>query len=175
MPATIRAASPDDAAALTNFAAASFRETFGPDNAPEDMNAYVADAFTLDRQRVTLADPRAFVLVAEDETGIAGYAQLRDGPAPPEVLGARAIELERFYVASRWQGGGLAARLMDAVLGAARARCARAVWLGVWERNARAIRFYARMGFEPVGSHIFMLGTDAQTDLIMTRALGPAE
>lgn len=171
MPARIRVASPDDAEALTRFAAASFRETFGAENTAEDMDAYVGEAFTVERQRSALLDPAALVLLAEDVNGIAGYAQLLAGPPPIEVTGPRPIEIQRFYVASRWQGRGLARSLMDEALGAAVGRSARTVWLGVWERNARAIAFYARMGFERVGSHVFMLGRDAQTDLLMARSV----
>lgn len=169
VPPTVRVASADDAQPLADFAAAIFRDTFGADNRPEDMDAYVAEAFTAERQLATLMDPGALVLVAEDDDGIAGYAQLLDGPAPAEVTGTRPIELQRFYVASRWQGCGLASTLMREALDSAAARGARTVWLGVWERNARAIAFYEKAGFRRVGAHVFMLGRDAQTDLLMAR------
>lgn len=171
VPASIRIATLDDAAPLADFASAIFRDTFGPDNTRDDMDAYVAEAFTVERQRATLADPSALMLVAEDDAGIAGYALLRESPPPDVVSGSAALEIERFYVAVRWQGRGLARRLMEAMLDAARARGADAVWLGVWERNARAIGFYEKTGFTRVGSHRFMLGSDAQTDLLMARSL----
>jgi ribosomal protein S18 acetylase RimI-like enzyme len=77
----------------------------------------------------------------------------------------------RFYVDPIRHGHGIAQTLMDAVLTTARADAAHTIWLGVWERNPRAIAFYRKCGFEDVGSHPFLVGTDLQTDRVMTRAL----
>jgi GNAT superfamily N-acetyltransferase len=81
------------------------------------------------------------------------------------------VELERFYVDQRWHGRGIAAQLMDAVLRVARGLDGDALWLGVWERNAKAIRFYEKQGFECVGAQTFRLGSDVQHDDVMRRPL----
>jgi ribosomal protein S18 acetylase RimI-like enzyme len=84
------------------------------------------------------------------------------------------LELKRLYVARACHGQGVAQALMDAALDAARARGAQTMWLGVWERNPRAVAFYRKYGFTRVGEHTFMLGTDAQTDWVLARPLRTA-
>lgn len=170
-PLIVRLAGPEDASAVAGFAERSFRETFGPDNRPEDMDAYCAATYAIERQREELAAPDRVTLLAEIDGGLAGYAQLRDGPAPACVTGPGPIEILRFYVDSRWHGQGVARALMAETLARARAVGRRTIYLAVWERNARAIAFYRKAGFETVGAQPFQLGKDLQTDKIMERAL----
>jgi ribosomal protein S18 acetylase RimI-like enzyme len=110
-------------------------------------------------------------LLAECESRLAGYAQLRHGPAPDCVGGPRPIELWRFYVERLWQGRGVAQALMAATIEAATTRSAGTVWLSVWERNQKAQAFYRKSGFEDRGEKEFILGNDRQTDRVMARAL----
>ena len=169
---TIRSATHDDVPSLTIFGARIFRETFGPYNRPEDLAAYLDDAYSEDRQRSELDDPARSTLIADSASGIVGFAQLRAAYTPDCVSGPAPIELLRFYVDPQWHGRGLAPVLMDAVLAQAQARHARTLWLGVWERNPRAIAFYRKRGFQDVGSHEFLLGQDRQTDRVMVLAIG---
>jgi ribosomal protein S18 acetylase RimI-like enzyme len=171
VPLSIRLAGPDDAAAVGAFGERSFRETFGPDNRPEDMDAYCLAAYGLERQRAELAASDRVTLVAEMDGALAGYAQLRDGPAPACVTGPDPIELLRFYVDSRWHGQGIAGSLMDQVVAHARRRGRRTLFLAVWERNPRAIGFYRKQGFHEVGAQPFQLGKDVQTDRVMVQPL----
>ena len=179
MTTIIRPATLEDATRLSRFAAAAFRDAFEHDNTPEDMARYVAEAFTLERQAAEIADPDGVVLLAESEvmsddaetTELVGYAHLISGSAPPSVSGRSPIELSRFYVSRALHGKGIAQALMDATLDAARGRAADVVWLGVWERNSRAVAFYRKYGFEQVGEQHFMLGTDRQNDWVLARAL----
>jgi diamine N-acetyltransferase len=99
----------------------------------------------------------------------AGYAKLRAGTTDPSVTGSDSVELQRLYVDRFAIGRGVGAALMGATLDAARSAGHRTLWLGVWERNLRAISFYERWQFETVGDHEFRLGSDNQTDLIMAR------
>jgi ribosomal protein S18 acetylase RimI-like enzyme len=168
---TIRPAVQADARALASFGARMFRETFEPDNRPEDVAAYVIATFTEDRQRAEMDDPARTTLVAESAAGLAAFAQIRAGDTPDCVSDPAPIELLRFYVDRAWHGRGLARTLMAAVVAAAEARGARTLWLGVWERNRRAIAFYSKYGFHDVGSHEFLLGTDRQIDRIMVLPL----
>lgn len=174
---TIRLATIADAAPLATFGARTFIDTFGADNRAEDLDVYLRDAFNVPRQTSELADPAFTTWVAEDSNGeLAGYAQTCDGPAPDCVSGVRPLELRRIYVDRRWQGHGLAQRLMSVVLDAVRRQGRRTLWLGVWEKNPRAIAFYARHGFVDVGSHTFWVGTDAQIDRLMMRTVdGPSD
>lgn len=171
MPVTIRFGVPSDASALAELAARTFEETFGADNRPEDMALHLASSYGTAQQREELLDSGITTLLAEVDGTLAGFAQLRHGVTPESVTGEAPLELSRFYVAQQWQGRGVAQALMREVELDARRRGARTLWLGVWERNGRAIAFYSKMGFSDVGSHEFVLGTDAQTDRIMSRAL----
>lgn len=171
LPLSIRLAGPDDAAAVGAFGERSFRETFGPDNRPEDMDAYCRATYGLERQRAELVAPDRITLLAEVDGALAGYAQLRDGPVPAYVTGPDPIELLRFYVDRRWHGQGIAAGLMEQTVSQARRRGRRTLFLAVWERNPRAIAFYRKQGFRDVGAQPFQLGQDVQTDRVMMRAV----
>ena len=166
----IRPAAPADAPALAALGERTFRDTFAADNTPEDLAAHLAATYGPARQAEELADPRRTTLVAATDAGeLIAFAQLLAGAAPPCVAGPAPIELLRFYVDRGWHGRGVAQALMAATLEAAAARGAETIWLGVWERNPRAIAFYRKWGFEDVGSHDFMLGSDRQTDRILVR------
>jgi len=167
----IRPGAPGDAHRLAEFGARTFEEAFGAENTPQNMAVYVEQAYGAQRQAAQLADPAVVTLLAEDGRTIAGYAQLRDRPAPPCVVGPGPMELWRFYVDRPWQGQGVAAALMAATLDAAAARGAGTLWLCVWEHNPRAQAFYRKAGFVDVGAAEFVLGTDRQTDRVMVRAV----
>lgn len=170
----IRAGVATDAAALAELAARTFHETFAADNRPEDMALHLSRAYGTAQQERELRDPAIDTLLAEVAGQLAGYAQLREGPAPDCVVGETPIELWRFYVAQAWHGRRVAQALMRAVEEAAQKRGSRTLWLGVWERNERAKTFYRKTGFTDVGSQAFLLGKDAQTDRVMVRPV-PAE
>jgi ribosomal protein S18 acetylase RimI-like enzyme len=150
-----------------------FHETFGPQNTPENMQAYLSSAFNEARQLAEIENPDAITLLVDSGATLVGYAHLQLGEAPLCVSDRHAIELVRFYVDPALHGRGVAQQLMRESLAAAAAR-ALSVWLGVWDHNARAIAFYEKCGFRDVGSHDFMLGTDRQTDRIMWRPIHAA-
>ena len=165
-----------DAAPLSRLGATTFRETFEGENTPEDMARYLAEAFTPGKQAAEIGDPSGIVLLAErretsGEAELVGYAHLVAGPPPAAVQGPDPLEIKRLYVARAWHGQGVAQALMDAAIDAARAWGAGTLWLGVWERNPRAVAFYAKYGFARVGEHTFVLGADAQTDWLLARSL----
>lgn len=168
---TVRDARPDDAEALARFAEAVFRATFSDDNTSADMDMYCVAAFGREIQAREIADPERDTLLAELGGELCGYAQLRPGPVPGGFACIRPHELHRIYVAPQAHGSGLGRALLQAALARARRRRATALWLGVWERNPRAIAFYRREGFRVVGSQQFLLGRDPQCDLVMVREL----
>jgi ribosomal protein S18 acetylase RimI-like enzyme len=166
----IRRATAADAEALAEIGARTFSETFAADNTAEDMRLFLETTWRPDLQRAEILDVGLDTLLACDPTGaIAGFAQLRV-ERPPAGIAVRApVELKRFYVDKAWHGQGLARTLMEAAEQAARARGARELWLGVWERNERAQAFYRKCGFRKVGTKVFVVGTDPQTDNVMLR------
>jgi GNAT superfamily N-acetyltransferase len=168
---TVRRATVEDAETLAEVSATTFHDTFAEVNRPEDMDDYMSTAFTVERQREELSDPGATFFLALVDRDVAGYAKVLDGDAPDCVTGERPVELARMYARSAFHGKGVAAALMRACLDEARARGGRTIWLGVWEHNTRAIKFYEKCGFAVCGRKIFQLGSDPQTDLVMAMAL----
>jgi diamine N-acetyltransferase len=167
----IRRATDDDASRLAEFARRTFIETFAPDNTADDMALHVAKSFGTDIQLGEIRDSAMTTLVAEIGSTMAGFAQVREGPPPACVTGDAPVELRRFYVDRPFHGRGIAPALMKAVDHVARQLGGHTLWLGVWERNPRAIAFYTKCGFVDVGAHAFIFGTDEQTDRVMARGL----
>ncbi len=167
----VRAATPDDAAALRDFAERTFREAFGRFNRAADMERYVAEAFSLAQQRVILSDAAADTLLCTVDGTLAGYVELWRSSPPDCVSAKNALEIRRFYVDRPWQGRGVAPSLLSAIREAAQSRGVDRLWLGVWEHNARAQSFYRNAGFVKVGTQEFLLGEDRQTDELMTCAV----
>lgn len=170
-PIETRVARPDDAALLTELGASTFAETFESANTPEDFAAYIAAAFGEDLQRAELEDPDTTVFLAERDGATVGYVMLREGHVPSVVAADDALQIVRLYARQRVLGRGIGAALMQRALAEAAGRGKDAVWLGVWDRNERAIRFYESWGFHRVGSQPFLLGSDLQTDLVMVRRI----
>lgn len=171
----IRAASARDAERLSQFAERAFHDTFAADNDPEDMAAYSREAFSTGIQRREIEDPAVLMLLAERDGVLTGYAMLRDCAPEPGVPGERPIELARLYAGQQWIGAGIGRALMHRCLEEARMRGHDTIWLGVWERNHRAMAFYTRFGFADVGSHAFQLGSDRQLDRLMARRVDQEE
>lgn len=168
---TIRTASATDAAVVADLARRTFHDTFAANNDPTDMALHLASAYGVEQQTRELVDRDITTLLVEEGGAAIAYAQVRGGHAPECVSGPAPIELWRFYVDRAWHGRGIAAALMDRVKAEARQRGAKTLWLGVWERNDRARAFYAKCGFADVGDHIFLFGTDPQTDRVMVTTL----
>lgn len=147
----------------------TFSQTFSHVNTPEDMEAYLSSSFSPEIQAAELAVPGATVFIVEEDGEPLGTARLQPSEAPTCITGQKPIELVRIYILAESKGQHLGSRLMQACLEAARGGGYDTIWLGVWEKNPNAIAFYQHWGFTRVGSHIFQLGSDAQTDLLMQR------
>ena len=164
---SIRRADVRDAATLAELAEATFRDAFAADNTAQDMELHCARHFGPLIQRRELADPDVVTLLAEDSGSAAGFVQLRWQAPPSFVDSQRSVEIWRFYVRRAWHGLGVARELMAETLRWAQAQRADIVWLGVWERNPRAIAFYRKAGFEARGHKLFQVGSDPQRDIVM--------
>jgi ribosomal protein S18 acetylase RimI-like enzyme len=168
---TIRIATAADAAVVADLARRTFYDTFAAANNADDMALHLASAYGVDQQTRELTDRDITTLLVEQDGVPVGYAMVRSGQVPDCVTGPDPIELWRIYVDRDWHGRGIAPALLARVKEVAREKGARTLWLGVWERNDRARAFYAKSGFSDAGDHIFLFGTDAQTDIVMVAAL----
>jgi ribosomal protein S18 acetylase RimI-like enzyme len=167
----IRHAIPTDAKNLAALAEETFRDTFESMNTVEDMNLHCQTSYSEAIHLSEITDPRMTTLVCDDGGALIAFAQLRWAEEPGCVSATNPGEIQRIYVAKSWHGKGIAQDLMAMCLNEMIKRGSDVVWLGVWERNPRAIAFYKKIGFTEVGSHVFPLGTDPQRDIIMVRPL----
>ena len=158
-----------DSALMSRLGARTFTETFGHLYSPENLQAFLAN-HAPEKWRGELGDPAFAVRIAEADGEPAGYAKLGPPSLPFEATGP-AAELRQLYVLKPWQGEGIAHALMDWAIATARGRGAGQMFLSVFIDNHRARRFYARYGFEQVGTYDFMVGTHADLDLIMCLTL----
>ena len=166
---SIRYAKPSDAKRLAALAEETFRDTFGSANAAEDMDLHCRTSYGEAIQLAEISHAGMVTLLCEEGGDLAAFAQLRWSAAPSCVSAKSPGEIQRLYVAKPWHGKGVAHGLMAACIKEMESRKSDVVWLGVWERNPRAMAFYKKFGFGEVGDHVFPLGTDPQRDIIMAR------
>lgn len=159
----------DDAPLLCAIGAETFRDTFAESNTDEDMEAYLRAAYAEPRIREEMETSGSEFHIAWLDATPVGFLKLNVGSAQHEDMGPDMMEIERLYVRAGHKRCGFGGAMMRFALERARAAGCRGVWLGVWEHNESAKAFYARMGFTVVGSHVFTVGDDDQTDLLMTR------
>ncbi|MEY4969309.1 MAG: hypothetical protein RLZZ261_1080 [Bacteroidota bacterium] len=167
----LREATLVDALRLQELSRTTFVETFAASNSPEDLQAYLDDQLSLEQISTELKCPESkFALIASGSS-LWAYAKINWGSAQSEARGPQAVELERLYVLGSAKGQGLGGQLMEWATDQARSMNAQELWLGVWEHNLAARSFYARYHFSEVGHHVFRLGSDDQTDLILSKPL----
>lgn len=160
-----------DVQALRSISYETFDETFAPYNTPDNMSAYMDQAYDVNKLEEELLHPHSqFYFVIKDGQH-AGYMKLNTDDAQSEPMGDEALEIERIYVRSTFQKQGLGRYLLDQALNIAAEHRKSEIWLGVWENNDNALAFYHRLGFVQIGEHSFYMGDDRQTDLIMMRKL----
>ncbi|MEM6638399.1 MAG: GNAT family N-acetyltransferase [Pseudomonadota bacterium] len=166
----IRKAVGGDAEALSALAIRTFTDAFGASNNPADVALYLDTHYRVEAIARDLADVSIVTLLAGDAP-FAGFAQLKPSDAGGfDAAGfgvQRPAKLSRLYVDEPWHGRGVAPQLLGALEDAARASECDAMWLTVWEHNARAIAFYSKCGFKVCGKTDFLLGTDPQRDFVM--------
>ena len=168
----IRRATPADAEVLSGLAARTFTETFGHLYPDEDLQAFLADAYAVDKQRIILAHPDYAVWLLEEDGVAIGHAAAGPCGLPhPEVQPGDG-ELKRLYVLREHQNGGRGGRLFEAALAWLLRDGPRTLWIGVWSENFGAQRFYARHGFERVGEYKFPVGRVLDDEFILRRPAG---
>lgn len=168
----IKQAHANDVELLQKLSIVTFTDTFAAYNTAENMQMYIEKYFSLENVLEELNNSENFFFIAYQENEPAGYLKLRlPEEHLPSLKNNTPIELERVYVLKKLQGTGLGYKLMQFAFEYSRQKGFDTLWLGVWEQNEKAIRFYEKLGFETFGEHEFILGTDKQNDLLMKKAL----
>ncbi|MBK6914285.1 MAG: GNAT family N-acetyltransferase [Ignavibacteriales bacterium] len=156
---------------LLIVAAKTFYDTFSEVNTEEDMKMYLAEHFTFEKLSSEFNNPYSEFYIATLNDRIIGYLKINFGQAQTETIQNNTIEIERIYVLKEFQGHKVGNLLLDKAFEAAKQKKINFVWLGVWEKNVKAISFYKKNGFTESGKHLFKLGTEEQTDIIMKKKL----
>jgi diamine N-acetyltransferase len=153
----------------------TFFETFAECNTEENMQNYLNEGFTIEKLTTELSNQNSEFYFAESEKQIIGYLKINFGAAQTELKENQTLEIERIYVLKEFHGKNVGQLLYDKAIQIANQKKVDSVWLGVWEENQRAIRFYKKNGFVEFDKHIFKLGNDEQIDLMMKLELKSQE
>lgn len=167
----IKKVTPAEIEQLQRISRQTFAETFSAENSAADMNKYLDESFSLEKLSKELNNPHSefyFALLGDE---VIGYLKTNTATAQTEQKNEHAFEIERIYVLKAYHGKAVGQVLYEHAIQIAKNRKAAYVWLGVWEENARAISFYKKNGFVPFDKHIFKLGDDEQTDIMMKLVL----
>jgi diamine N-acetyltransferase len=149
----------------------TFNDTFKEQNSPKNMKAYLDKAFNTKQLQSELSnDSSAFYFIYSDDK-LAGYLKININEAQSEKMTDESLEVERIYIRKDFQKEGLGKHLMNEAIKIASLRNKKIIWLGVWEKNLKAIEFYKKNGFVQTGVHSFHMGDEEQKDLIFKRAL----
>ncbi len=163
----IRKVNLNDIIPLQTIGRQTFFETFSEVNTEENMKEYLENGFSTEKLTTEISDPNSEFYFAEHNHNIIGYLKLNTGNAQTEIKDDHALEIERIYVLKDYHGKNVGQLLYDHAMQIAKQKNMDFVWLGVWEENPRAIRFYSKNGFVEFGKHLFRLGDDEQTDIMM--------
>jgi len=161
----------EDLETLRAVSIETFDETFKDQNSPENMKAYLENAFNLNKLKEELLNKSSQFILLYFNNEVAGYLKLNLNEAQSEEMGDHSLEVERIYIKRKFQKYGLGKYLLNLAIEKAEELQKKEVWLGVWEKNENAIAFYKKMGFVQTGTHSFHMGDEEQTDYIMTKAL----
>jgi ribosomal protein S18 acetylase RimI-like enzyme len=163
----IKKVTPAEIDLLQNVGRQTFLETFAADNSAENMKKYLEEGFSFEKLMVELLDENAVFYFAWINKNVIGYLKLNFGTSQTELKDDKAVEIERIYVLQEFHGKKVGQVLYEKAIQVAKQASAAYVWLGVWEKNTRAIRFYQKNGFVAFDKHLFKLGDEEQTDIMM--------
>ncbi len=158
---------PEDLQKLKSFSRETFYASFGVQNTPENMQLYDEQHFSGEQIRSEILNPDSRFFFAKLGEEILGYMKINQGAAQTVLPNDEGMEIERIYVNQQMKGQGIGKSLIQKTVKLAKESGAKYIWLGVWEHNTEAIRFYEKNGFRRYSQHIFYLGNDPQTDLLM--------
>jgi ribosomal protein S18 acetylase RimI-like enzyme len=164
-----------DAAELRRLSIKTFYDAFAAFNKQKDMEQYLAEEQSIEKITAELQEPGSTFFLACIDDVLAGYAKINISDTSPALPGIMQLEIARLYVLKDFQNRNIGLALLDHCIAEATAHHCNLIWLGVWEHNVNAIRFYKRHGFELFGTHPFILGSDVQTDQLMKKELIPSK
>ncbi|CDT01647.1 Protease synthase and sporulation negative regulatory protein PAI 1 [Sphingobacterium sp. PM2-P1-29] len=167
----IKKVTSSDIEILQKIGRQTFFETFSQSNTEDNMKKYLEDSFSAKKLADELAHNHSEFYFALDGQEAIGYLKLNTGDAQTEVQEIESLEIERIYVLQNYHGKKVGQILYEKAIEVAMTRKSKYVWLGVWEENPRAINFYKKNGFEEFDKHVFILGDDEQTDILMKKIL----
>lgn len=168
---TIRIATAEDLPVLQHLGKETFYETFAACNTEEAMQKYLDESFSAEKLQKELQNSGSLFFLACDLDDTVGYLKINTGSAQTELQDEYSLEIERIYVKSAYHGKKVGQLLYEKALETALGQKKKYLWLGVWEENHRALRFYRKNGFTEFGKHLFRLGNEEQTDLMMRKEL----
>ena len=154
-------------AALRAISCSTFSQTFLEQNTAEDMEAYLTSSYSLEKLTQEITNPNSAFFFAKENEQVIGYLKVNTGDAQTELKDLNAFEIERIYVDKAYLGKKIGQLLFQKAIELAKSKNATYVWLGVWEENSRAIQFYQKNGFVAFDKHVFKLGNDLQTEVMM--------
>jgi ribosomal protein S18 acetylase RimI-like enzyme len=154
-------------AALQQIGRQTFSETFAENNTAANMSEYIEEAYSHEKLSAELNDSNSFFYFAIMDENVVGYLKLNKGGSQTELKDNNALEIERIYVLKDFHGKKIGQLLFDKAIEVAKAKHVAYVWLGVWEENKKALQFYTKNGFVEFDQHVFVLGDEAQTDIMM--------
>ena len=163
----IRKATVSDLETIQNISIHTFKETFAAVNTPENIANYVKENFNSEQLKNELNNANSQFYIAYSDSEAVGYLKINFGDAQTESINENALEVQRIYVLQKFHGKNIGQLLLDEVKKIAKSSGVDSVWLGVWEENHRALRFYTKNGFIVFDKHVFIMGNDEQTDLLM--------
>ena len=163
----VRLANNSDAELIADMSRQTFTDTFAKDNTPEDMQKFLTEQFSREMLIAEVGAPKNIFLIAYDDQTPVGYCRIRENNIPPSLKVKQALEIARIYAISSSIGKGVGKTLIQSCIDIAIEKQIPTVWLGVWEKNQRAIEFYTKWGFRKFDEHPFILGSDVQTDWLM--------
>ena len=149
----------------------TFFEAFASENTAENMSRYLDMEFTAEKMKRELSNTESEFYLAHEKNKAVGYLKINFGKAQTELKENKGMEVERIYVLKEFYGTGIGQLLFDKALEIAKGKKMDYLWLGVWEKNPRALRFYEKNGFMQFGKHGFKVGEEEQTDILMRREL----
>jgi ribosomal protein S18 acetylase RimI-like enzyme len=166
-PIAIRRATLSDLQAIRSICTQTFIETFAAVNTAENITNYIAESFNSERLTAELNNLNSQFYLATSANEILGYLKINFGDAQTENSAKNSLEIHRIYVLQAFHGKNVGQLLIDEVKKIAQQTAVDSIWLGVWEENHRALRFYSKNGFLEFDKHVFTLGNEEQTDLLM--------
>jgi ribosomal protein S18 acetylase RimI-like enzyme len=167
----IRPAAPHETAVIQTLARNTFRQAYAAYNNPDNLDAYLQEAFSREAIEKALQDLKVIFLLATLNNQAIGYAQLRLNAPDPVEQSSGALSIERFYVDQAFQRRKVGSSLMRQCIAIGRERHAPLLWLCVWKQNPQAIAFYQHHQFQIAGETAFTLGREVQEDYVMRRRL----